>query len=173
MEPIRELSGIQVVRNSFMLLASQHPTITPDRVAHLADDLLDWDKLVKTDFVKEWESSAREQMARRDSLDQNFGAARLSYVCGPTTLQRMCERARRDPEAFGVLQCAFIMVGNLIADQIYDSHRELACTIQRQVNSFWNASANQALAELSLEGKAVVAILPEYNPTPPELKDNK
>jgi hypothetical protein len=170
MEPTRELSSIQVVRNSLSLLASRHPTISADKVAYLPDDLLNWDKLVKVDFVAEWEQAAREQIQKNDPLDLNFGNERLSYVSGPATLQRMYDRAKKDADAFGVLQCAFIMVGNLIEDQIHRSHPELARTIQLQINSFWNASANKAFIESGLGNQGVIAVLPEYDPMPPELK---
>lgn len=172
MEPTRELSSIKVVRNSLCLLASRHPTISPDKVVYLPDDLLDWDKLVKSDFVREWEQSATEQAQREDLLNKEFGNERLSYVCGPGTLQRMYDRAKKSDDAFAILQCAFIVIGNLIADEIYSTNPDIAEVIQLQVNSFWNAAANEALAESGLmEGRPIIAVLPEYNPTPPELRD--
>jgi hypothetical protein len=77
------------------------------------------------------------------------------------------------------LACAAIVIGNLIADKIFEKHPELAHAIQLQVNSCWNAGANKVLTEAmtdSLEEGApqkIIAILPLYMPKAPELADGE
>ena len=83
-EPAREMSSVDVVRGGLALLASTHPTIRPDDVAYLADDFLDWDKLVRVDFVSAWTASIADLLARDDDLDRSEGAHGRPDCPGPT-----------------------------------------------------------------------------------------
>lgn len=171
MEPTQSYSSAQLVRNGLMLLASRHPAIPPDKVAYLADELLDWDQLVKNDFAEQWRELAEEMCNDELELVRESGRERREFLRGPATLERLLDAAKRDDQAFGQLQCAFIIIGNLIESAIYRTHPKLAQAIQLQINSFWNASANQALADSEFGNGRVVTILPEHDPMPPELEE--
>ncbi len=131
---------------------------------------MNWDKLVKEDFVQLWAESVEELCRSSLEIDQKFGLERRQTLYGPATLERLINAAKRDEDAFSQLQCAFILIGNLIEECIYQTHPKLAQVIQLQINSFWNATANQALAESEFGNGRVIAILPEHDPMPPELE---
>lgn len=170
--PNSEIPNSQLVRNILGYLAAHHPHIKPDDVAGLPDNLLDWDRLVEVDFVRDWQTSIDRM--QQDSLEcvRVSGQQRAEQLAGPRTLAVLFEAAKTSEEGFSALQCAAITIGNLIEDAISRSHPELARVIQLQINSFWNASANRALREGGYGGGAICAVLPEYAPRAPELGDD-
>jgi len=174
------MSSVQLVRSALMLLASHHPRMSPDDVAHLADDLLDCDKLVKVYFVAEWTASIEHNLAHEYQVRRTHGEQRKQGLCGGETLRGLVERASGgSDEAVSELSCAAIMIGNLIEDQISKTHSDLARTIQLQVNSFWNAGANKVLKEAMADStdsgdpKKIMPVLPLYMPKAPELADDE
>lgn len=170
-KPTRSPDNCSLVRNVLALLATHHPSIRPDDVAHLPEDLLDWNKLVEVDFVAQWRDSIARMKTDDHRCIRESGVERERRFAGRNTLRVLFDAAKSSREAFGDLQCAAIELGNLIEDAVILSHPELARVLQLQVNSFWNASANRALGEHFGDGR-IVANLPEYNPRAPELKDD-
>jgi len=172
-------SSVQVVRSALTLLAGHHPLMKADDVAYLPDDLLDWDKLVKVDFAAEWRESADRLLAGDLELEREEGGDRQRILAEDSPLQALVrEAARGGEEEVSRLSCAAIILGNLIADQIYMTDAKLTHVIQRQVNSFWNAGVNKALTEAMTDSpdadgpKKIISILPLYMPKAPELSQD-
>jgi len=173
-------SSVQVVRSALTLLAGHHPLMKPDDVAYLPEDLLDWDQLVKVDFVAEWRETAERLLAGTHEYQRVSGSERQRILSEASPLQALVrEAARGGEDEVSRLSCAAIILGNLIADQIYETHQKLAEAIQLQVNSFWNAGANKALTESMTDSpdadgpKTIISFLPLYMPKAPELSEDE
>ena len=113
-------------------------------------------------------------------MTRSRGKQREKGLCGEETLRGLVKIARTgSDDGVSELACAAIIIGNLIADKIFETHPQLARTIQQQVNSCWNAGANKVLTEAmtdSLEEGApqkIITMLPLYMPKAPELADGE
>ncbi len=168
--PQRNRMNGALVRNALLLLAAGHPTIKPDDVVALPDQLVDWNTLVENEFPREWHASALRMQEAKVEVIAEDGRRRLRTCFGARTLEFLVEDARKSQTSLEDLRCAAITIGNLIEDQVAASQPEVAKTIQLQINSFYNAAANQAFADAGFcgpDGK-ILAILPEYNPKVPD-----
>jgi hypothetical protein len=85
-------------------------------------------------------------------------------------LKQLFEAAKISADAFEHLQCAGIVLGNLISNEIWRTHYNLAVAIQKQVDSFWNASARQALIDGNFSMGGVFLSFPDYPTKAPELE---
>ncbi len=103
------------------------------------------------------------------------GAYRLENFPETNTLATLFYRSRESESALREFHCALILLGNLIEDAIYRQHPDLARVVQLQINSIYNAGANEAFGEASFragEG-GIVLSLPEHAPRAPEPEDGE
>lgn len=143
----------KLVYSVLVFLATKHHTIRPDDVVNLPDNLLDWKKLVEVDFLREWQASVQSMC--NDGLEgvRSAGAARKAKMQGPATLAALLSAAKQsNGEALAELECAAIVIGNLIEDAIGETNPKIADAVQLQVNSFFHAALKTHLESESGEG---------------------
>ena len=70
-EPDRQAVCCRVVRDVLAFLAAHHPTIKADDVAHLAENLLDWAKLVEVDFPRDWQETIQRMKTDSERSPRN------------------------------------------------------------------------------------------------------